>query len=99
MIDLDKITLGAAAGAATNLIVGGIGARLAMRAVVLLIGGEPAVTLAGVTGILLMAAMLGLVLGIAVALVHGWAGSRWQWADWLLGGLLMLLVTGAFFSI
>ncbi len=99
MVSLDKITLGAVAGAGTNLVVGGIGARLAMRAVVLLIGGQPAVTLEGVTGILLLAAMLGIVLGVAVAFAHNWAGHRWRQADWLLGGLLTLLVTALFLAI
>ena len=99
MISLDRLTLGAAAGAATNVVVGGIGARLAMRVVVLLIGGQPAVTLEGTAGILVLAAILGTVLGAAVGLVHGWAGSRWRRADWLLGGLLALLVAGMFLTI
>ena len=99
MVSLDRLTLGAAAGAATNMVVGGIGARLAMRVVVLLIGGQPAVTFEGTVGILVLAAILGTVLGAAVALVHGWAGSRWRRADWLLGGLLTLLVAGMFLTI
>ncbi len=99
MVNLDRLTLGAAAGAVTNMVVGGIGARLAMRVVVLLIGGQPAVTFEGTAGILLLAAILGTVLGAAVALVHGWAGSRWRRADWLLGGLLTLLVAGMFLTI
>lgn len=99
MINLDRLTWGAAAGAATNMVVGGLGARLAMRVVVLLIGGQPAVTLEGTAGILVLAAILGTLLGAAVALVHGWAGKKWRWADWLLGGLLVLLVAGLFLTI
>ena len=99
MVNLDRLTLGAAAGAVTNMVVGGIGARLAMRIVVLLIGGQPSVTFEGTVGILVLAAILGTVLGVAVALVHGWAGSRWRRADWLLGGLLALLVAGMFLTI
>jgi hypothetical protein len=98
MINLDKITLGAAVGAVTNLVIGGIGARLAMRAVVLLIGGQPAITLEGTLGILLLAALLGVALGLLVAYLHGWAGAHWRRADWLLGALLAALVAALFFT-
>jgi hypothetical protein len=67
--------------------------------VVLLIRGQPAVTLEGVTGIQVIAAILGVILGVIVALTHGWAGNRWRQADWLLGGLLTLLVAGMFLTI
>lgn len=99
MVNLDRITLGAVAGAVTNMVVGGLGARLAMRVVVLLLGGQPAATFEGTAGILVLAAILGAVLGASVALVHGWVGSRWRGADWLLGGLLILLVGGLFLTI
>ncbi|MFN8466854.1 MAG: hypothetical protein U0X20_14975 [Caldilineaceae bacterium] len=99
MVNLDRLTLGAAAGAATNMVVGGFGARLAMRVVVLLIGGQPAVTFEGTVGILVLAAILGTGLGATVALVHGWVGCRWRRTDWLLGGLLALLVAGIFLTI
>ena len=99
MVNLDRITLGAAAGAVTNMVVGGIGSRLAMRVVVLLIGGQPAVTLEGTVGILVLAAILGIVLGAGAALLHGWVGSRWRRADLLLGGLLALLVAGMLLTI
>lgn len=98
MIDLNKIMLGAAAGAASNAIIGGIGARIAMRIVVLLLGGQPGISLDGTLGILLLAAMLGTVLGVVTAYLHGWAGRRWRRADWALGGLLMLLITALFFA-
>ena len=51
------------------------------------------------SGILVLAAILGTVLGAAAALLHGWVGSRWRQADWLLGGLLTLLVAGLFLTI
>jgi hypothetical protein len=98
MIDLNKITLGIAAGAVANMLAGGIGARLAMRAVVLLIGGKPSLTAEGTLGILLLAAILGAVLGLMVAYLHGWAGARWRLADWALGGLLAVLVAWLFFA-
>lgn len=99
MIDLNKITLGAAAGALTNLVIGGIGARLAMRAVALLSGGEPSASWEGTLGILLLGGMLGVVLGAAVACLHGVARERWRAADAALGGLLAFLAAALLFSI
>lgn len=98
VVNLDKVTFGAAAGAAANVVVGGIGARLAMRIVVLLIGGQPAFTPGGTAGILVLAALLGTLLGLLVAATHSRAGERWRQADLLVGGLLTLLVMALFFS-
>jgi hypothetical protein len=51
-------------------VIGGIGARLAMRAVVLLEGGQPALTAGGTLGILVLGAVLGALGGLGFAAVR-----------------------------
>ena len=89
---LRKIGIGLLSGLIGGL-VWGIGARIAMRIVVLAAHGRPEFSIGGTLGILMMGAIFGLPLGLAVA------GTRrflpgWRLRSGLLYGLLMLLLLG-----
>ena len=69
-VDLNRIGAGLVTGAAAGALIGGIGARLAMRVVALLGEGVPSFSIAGTLGILLMGAVLGAIGGLGFALVR-----------------------------
>lgn len=69
-VDLNRIGAGLVAGAAAGALIGGIGARLAMRIVALLGEGTPSFSVGGTLGILLMGAILGAIAGLGFALVR-----------------------------
>jgi hypothetical protein len=69
-VDLNRIGAGLVTGAAAGALIGGIGARLAMRVVALLGKGAPSFSIGGTLGILLMGAVLGAIGGLGFALVR-----------------------------
>ena len=69
-VDLNRIGAGLVTGAAAGALIGGIGARLAMRVVALLGEGAPSFSIGGTLGILLMGAVLGAIGGLGFALVR-----------------------------
>ena len=69
-VDLNRIGAGLVTGAAAGALIGGIGARLAMRVVALLGEGVPSFSVGGTLGILLMGAVLGAIGGLGFALVR-----------------------------
>ena len=69
-VDLNRIGAGLVTGAAAGGLIGGIGARLAMRVVTLLGEGVPSFTVGGTIGIMLMSAILGAIGGLGFALVR-----------------------------
>ena len=66
-VDLNRIGAGLVTGAAAGALIGGIGARLAMRVVALLGEGAPSFSIGGTLGILLMGAILGAIGGLGFA--------------------------------
>ncbi len=69
-VDLNRIGAGLVTGAAAGALIGGIGARLAMRVVALLGEDAPSFSIGGTLGILLMGAVLGAIGGLGFALVR-----------------------------
>ncbi len=69
-VDLNRIGAGLVTGAVAGVLIGGIGARLAMRVVALLGEGIPSFSVGGTLGILLMGAVLGAIGGLGFALVR-----------------------------
>ena len=69
-VDLNRVGAGLVTGAAAGALIGGIGARLAMRGVALLGEGAPSFSIGGTLGILLMGAVLGAIGGLGFALVR-----------------------------
>ena len=69
-VDLNRIGAGLVTGAAAGALIGGIGARAAMRVVALLGEGIPSFSVGGTLGILLMGAMLGAIGGLGFAVVR-----------------------------
>ena len=69
-VDLNRVGAGLVTGTAAGALIGGIGARLAMRVVALLGEGAPSFSIGGTLGILMMGAVLGAIGGLGFALVR-----------------------------
>lgn len=95
MVNLNRLGLALAAGALAGLVIGGIGARLAMRAVALLGSGQPSFTVAGTLGILVVGAVLGAAGGLGFAVVLGLFGGPRGEKTAPLRGVVIGVVYGA----
>ncbi|HSN74328.1 MAG TPA: hypothetical protein VL334_04425 [Anaerolineae bacterium] len=71
-VDINRVGAGLVVGAIAGMIIGGIGARVAMRVVALLGEGQPSFSVAGTLPILIMGAVLGAVGGLGFVLLR-WA--------------------------
>ena len=69
-VDINRLGAALATGAFLGATIGGIGARIAMRAVALLSEGQPGFTIAGTVGIVIVGAVLGALGGLGFALVR-----------------------------
>jgi hypothetical protein len=87
-VDLGLVAYGAGLGAAAGLVIGGVGARLAMRVVALQLGMGTALTAEGTAGILIG----GLVFGGLLGLVYGLFRSLAALPKWLSGALFGVLL-------
>lgn len=99
IVNLNTLRTGALAGLLAGALIGGIGARLAMRVVALAVGSQPSFTFTGTMLILVMGAILGIPLGLLYIALR----RVWRWADGWLGlllgmALLLLLVVPLFTS-
>lgn len=92
MIDLNRLAASALSGALTGAVIGGLGARLAMRGVALIGRMEPSFTLGGTLGICIMGAILGLLGGVLLGLVWRWLPGRALVGGATFGGILAALV-------
>lgn len=72
VVDMNRLGIGLAVGAIAGMVIGGGGARVAMRVVALLGEGQPSFTLGGTMLIVIMGAVLGAVGGLGFALLR-WA--------------------------
>lgn len=104
VVDINRLGIGLAAGAVAGILIGGVGARVAMRVVALLGEGQPSFTLDGTLLILIMGAVLGTLGGLGFALLR-WAlrlGKKTSplrnlAAGAAYGGVLAVLVAVPFF--
>ncbi len=97
-INLNTLRNGALAGLLAGAVIGGIGARLAMRVVALVVGSQPSFTLTGTVLIVLMGAILGIPLGLLyIALRRVWRGPD-GWLGLLMGVTLLLLLVVPLFT-
>lgn len=99
MIDLNRLAASALSGALTGAVIGGLGARLAMRGVALIGRMEPSFTLGGTLGICIMGAILGLLGGVLLGLVWRWLPGRALVKGAIFGGILAVLVAILFLRV
>lgn len=76
-VDINRLGAALATGAALGTIIGGGGARIAMRVVVLLGEGQPGFTGGGTLAIMIMGAVLGVLGGLGFALVRSLLRAGW----------------------
>jgi hypothetical protein len=95
---LRTAAIGALAGLTAGLIVGGVGGRLAMRAVVLATSRFPTESATGTVGILVVGAVLGATLGLLYVALRRWLPRGWR-APGLIYGLILLAVPGVAFFV
>jgi hypothetical protein len=95
---LRTAAIGALAGLTAGLIVGGVGGRLAMRAVVLATNRFPTESSQGTLGILIVGAVLGATLGLLYVALRRWLPRGWR-APGLIYGLILLAVPGVAFFV
>jgi hypothetical protein len=99
MINLNRLATCVFSGAMTGVLIGGIGARLAMRAVALIGGIEPAFTLGGTLAICIMGAILGLLAGGVLGLLWRWLPGRAVVKGTLFGAVSAVLVAILFLRV
>jgi len=99
MIDLNRLAASALSGALTGAVVGGLGARLAMRGVALIGRMEPSFTLGGTLVIGIMGAILGLLGGVLLGLVWRWLPGRALVKGATFGGIVTVLVAILFLRV
>jgi hypothetical protein len=95
---LRTAAIGALAGLAVGLIVGGVGGRLAMRAVVLATSRFPTESPSGTVFILGIGTVLGATLGLLYVALRRWLPRGWR-APGLIFGLILLAVPGVAFFV
>lgn len=98
-VDLNRTGAGITAGALIGLFLLGGGLRLAMRFVALIAGMTPSASVAGTTGILLIGAVFGAILGLIYTPIHYFVPWRWPAKGLLLGGILAGLTALPFLTI
>lgn len=103
MIDLNKIASATLAGLLAGAVIGGLGARLAMRIVALLIGSQPELTAGGTLGIVIIGGILGLAAGLLFGFIRPLLDrllpGRLLWQGLAYGGVLAILVSLPFFFV
>lgn len=78
MVNLNKVALYVLCGASIGALIGGIGARLAMRFVALMISGQGSFTASGTIMILFLFGMVGVPFALIFGAVRRWLpGSGW----------------------
>jgi len=101
MIDLNKIASATLAGLLAGAVIGGLGARLAMRIVALLISSQPDLTAGGTLVILILGSIVGLgaglVFGFIRPLLDRLLPGRLWWQGLAYGGALAVLLALPFF--
>ena len=101
MIDLNKVASATMAGLLVGAVIGGLGARLAMRIVALLIGSQPDLTAGGTLIIVLIAGILGLAAGLVFSVIRPLFNrlltGRVLWQGLAYGGVLAILLSLPFF--
>jgi hypothetical protein len=95
---LRAAAIGALAGLAAGLVVGGVGGRLAMRAVVLTTHRFPTESWQGTLGIIIVGTVLGATLGLLYVTLRRWLPRGWR-APGLIYGLILLAVPGVAFFV
>ncbi len=99
MIDLNRLAASALSGALTGAVVGGLGARLAMRGVALIGHIVLSFTLGGTLVIGIMGAILGLLGGVLLGLVWRWLPGRALVKGATFGGIVTVLVAILFLRV
>jgi hypothetical protein len=97
MINLNKVLIHALAGALIGVLIGGIGARLAMRVVALITTGLGSFSAEGTLMILILFGLVGVVFALIFEALRGWLpGNRW-WQGGSYGAIWALLFASFFF--
>ncbi len=76
-VDINRLGIGLAAGAVAGILIGGVGARAAMRVVALLGEGQPGFTVGGTLAIMIMGGVLGALGGVGFALLRRLLRMGW----------------------
>ena len=84
-------------GLVAGALVGGIGGRLAMRLVVVIGGLEPSFSIEGTVGIMVIAAIFGLIVGLIYGVVRPFIPVRGLWKGLAFGLVLAALISLPFF--
>src|SRR3990172_12541516 len=90
-VDLNKVGAGGVAGLLTGAVIGGIGARIAMRIIALVATMQPSFSLGGTTGILMIGAILGMLFGLIYVAIRRYLPGRGVWNGLVYGVLLWLI--------
>lgn len=92
MISLNRLAFCAIAGLLAGVLIGGAGARLAMRGVALIGAMQPGFTMGGTLAILILGGILGVIAGVLLGLVWKWLPGQAVVKGGVLGGAFALLV-------
>ena len=91
-VNLYDVMVSGMAGLAAGGLVGGLGARLAMRAVAIIGGLDTEFTVGGTIGIMLVGAIFGLLVGLVYGVVRPFIPVRGLWRGLAFGVVLAALI-------
>ncbi len=97
-VNLYDVMASGLAGLVAGGLVGGIGARLAMRAVAIIGGLQPEFTIGGTVGIALIGATVGLIIGLVYGVARPFIPLRGLWRGLVFGAFLAALISLPFFG-
>lgn len=97
MVDLNKVQSGVLAGLVVGLVVGGTGARIAMRGVALMAGMQPEFSVGGTLAILVLGAILGVPAGLLFVAARRFLPVPARWKGLIFGLICSLLFIAPFF--
>lgn len=97
-INLNTLFAAVLSGGLAGVVIGGVLSRLSMRVVALLTGSPGEFSVGGTLGILLIAAVFGVIFGGIYSPLRRFLPSRWPWQGAVYGGLWAVLVCYFFFA-
>lgn len=97
-INLNTLFAAVLSGGLAGVVIGGVLSRISMRVVALLTGSPGEFSVDGTLGILLIAAVFGVIFGGIYSPLRRFLPSRWPWQGAVYGGLWAVLVCYFFFA-
>lgn len=98
-VDLNQVGACFLIGTGAGILVIGVGMRLAMRMVALIVGMAPAFTISGTVAILLVGMIAGTILSFLYVPIYRWIRYGWGMKGVLLGIPFSILIGAAFFGL